>query len=68
VNSSFKWTDKIPHPPVMAKLDDINSDPDVDYAITVLTEMTAASFFTEMREDVPKTFDKEGKEVRTPIK
>ena len=68
VNSSTAWTDKIPHPPVMAKLDEINEDPDVDSAITLMTEMIASSFFTEMREEVPKNLDSNKNEVPHPNK
>ncbi len=57
VSAANTWTDKIPHPAIMTSLDDINSDPDIDSAITNLTEMVAATFFTEMGEDVPKVTD-----------
>ncbi len=68
VNATRTWTDKIPHPDVMSRLDEINADPDVDSAITNFTEMVAASFFTEMGEDVPKTTDQAGKEKPHPNK
>jgi hypothetical protein len=63
-NASSRWTDRIPHPDVMSRLDEINADPDVETAITNLTEMVAASFFTEMGQDVEKKTDpKTGKEI-----
>jgi hypothetical protein len=53
----------------MSRLDELNSDPDVDSAITNLTEMVAASFFTEMDEDVQKVIDPTtGKEKPHPNK
>jgi hypothetical protein len=68
-NASMTWTDKIPHPAIMTRLDEINADPDVDSAITNLTEMVAATFFTEMGEDVQKTTDPAtGKEKPHPNK
>jgi hypothetical protein len=69
VSASSRWTDKIPHPAIMSRLDELNSDPDVDSAITNLTEMVAASFFTEMDEDVQKVIDPTtGKEKPHPNK
>ncbi len=69
VNASSRWTDRIPHPYVMCRLDEINSDPDVETAVTNLTEMVAASFFTEMGQDVEKKIDsKTGKEIPHPNK
>ena len=68
-NASSRWTDKIPHPSVMSRLDEINADPDVETAITNLTEMVAAGFFTEMGQDVPKVTDPTtGKEKPHPNK
>jgi hypothetical protein len=69
VNASTTWTDKIPHPAIMTRLDEINADPDIDSAITNLTEMVAASFFTEMGKDVEKKIDpKTNKEIPHPNK
>jgi hypothetical protein len=68
-NATMMWTDKIPHPSIMSRLDEINADPDIDSAITNLTEMVAASFFTEMGEDVQKIIDPAtGKEKTHPNK
>ncbi len=68
-NASASWTDRIPHPAVMSRLDEINEDPDVETAITNLTELVAASFFTEMGDDVEKKTDpKTKKEIPHPNK
>ena len=68
VNASSRWTDKSP-PIIMSRLDEINADPDVETAITNLTEMVAAGFFTEMGQDVPKVTDQTtGKEKPHPNK
>jgi hypothetical protein len=66
--TSSAWTDKIPHPPVMEHLDEINTDPDVDSAITMMTETIASGFYTEMGEGVPKKFDVNQKEIPHPNK
>lgn len=62
------YQDKIPHPDVMPDLDDLNADPDVDSAITNLTELVASGFYTEMPEGTPKTLGPDGKELPHPNK
>jgi hypothetical protein len=52
VRTSQTWTDKIPHPPIMERLDDLNRDPEIETANTVNTEMlVGVGFYTEMPED-----------------
>ena len=62
------WNDKRPHPPGFDELDEINKDPDVETAITVMTEMVASGFFTEMGQDVPKQINDKGVEIPNPHK
>ncbi len=66
--SNRSWTDRIPHPPIMSRLDEINQDPDVDVAITIMTEMVASGYYTEMGDEVSKNLGGDGKEVLHPNK
>lgn len=48
-----RWTDKQPHPHLMSKYDEYNSDAEVDIALDVLTGLiTGVGFHTEMPEDI----------------
>jgi hypothetical protein len=66
--TSTTWTDKRPHPAIMSKLDELNKDPELETAITIMTEMVASGFYTEMGEQIPKQLDAQGKEIVHPHK
>jgi hypothetical protein len=68
VDISRTWTDKRPHPAIMSKLDELNNDPELETAITIMTEMIASGFYTEMGAQVPKQTDAQGKEIVHPHK
>jgi hypothetical protein len=53
----------------MPKLDELNKDPELETAITVMTELVASGFYTEMGENVPeKTDPTTGKTIEHPNK
>lgn len=59
VDISRRWTNEQPHPAILSNIDEINKDPELETAITVMTEMVASGFYTEMGEgvEVPKKPD-----------
>lgn len=63
VSTGMQWSDKQPHPAVMDKLNTLNKDPEIETAITVMSEMVCSGYFTEMGEDVPKITGENGKTV-----
>ncbi len=67
-NPRTRWQDRVEHPSNMGDLDDLNRDPDVESAITTLTEMVATSFFTEMDKEAELPVGTDGKRKEHPNK
>jgi len=66
VDVTTRWSDKQPHPTSMGRYDDLCNDPEVSIAITLLADMVAPSYYTEMpRQYKGKDVDPEHKNKQT---